>query len=60
MESTLRLLSPRDTQPLDYAAIWPGLIYVRARPTWIRYSDYNVDPPQIVEFTARISCERPN
>ena len=31
---------------------WPGLIYVRARPTWIRYSDYNVDPPQIVEFTA--------
>jgi pyridoxamine 5'-phosphate oxidase-like protein len=31
---------------------WPGLIYVRVRPTWIRYSDYNVDPPQIVEFTA--------
>jgi Pyridoxamine 5'-phosphate oxidase len=24
---------------------WPGLIYVRVRPTWIRYSDYNVDPP---------------
>jgi hypothetical protein len=37
---------------LDYAAIWPGLIYVRVRPTWIRYSDYNVDPPQIVEVTA--------
>jgi len=31
---------------------WPDLIYVRVRPTWIRYSDYNVDPPQIVEFTA--------
>jgi hypothetical protein len=31
---------------------WPGLIYVRVRPTWIRYSDYNLDPPQIVEFTA--------
>ena len=31
---------------------WPGLIYVRLRPTWIRYSDYNVDPPRIVEFTA--------
>ena len=31
---------------------WPGLIYVRVRPTWIRYSDFNVDPPQIVEFTA--------
>ncbi len=31
---------------------WPGLIYVRVQPTWIRYSDYNADPPQIVEFTA--------
>ena len=31
---------------------WPGLIYIRVRPTWIRYSDYNVDPPLIVEFTA--------
>jgi general stress protein 26 len=29
---------------------WPGLVYVRVRPTWIRYSDYNVDPPKIVEF----------
>jgi hypothetical protein len=31
---------------------WKGLIYIRVRPSWIRYSDYNVDPPQIVEFTA--------
>ena len=31
---------------------WPGLMYVRVRPTWIRYSNYNVDPPEIVEFTA--------
>ena len=31
---------------------WPGLIYVRVRPTWIRYTDYTVDPPLIVEFTA--------
>jgi pyridoxamine 5'-phosphate oxidase-like protein len=31
---------------------WPGLIYVRVRPTWIRYTDYNIDPPYIVEFTA--------
>jgi uncharacterized protein YhbP (UPF0306 family) len=31
---------------------WRGLIYVRVRPTWIRYSDYNVTPPQIVEFRA--------
>jgi len=30
---------------------WPGLIYIRARPTWIRYSDYNRNPPEIVEFT---------
>src|SRR5229473_7539663 len=22
---------------------WPGLIYVRVRPTWVRYSDYNKD-----------------
>ena len=31
-------------------ASWPGLIYVRVRPKWIRYSDYNQDPPEIVEF----------
>jgi hypothetical protein len=29
---------------------WPGLIYLRAKPTWLRYSDYNQDPPQIVEL----------
>jgi pyridoxamine 5'-phosphate oxidase-like protein len=29
---------------------WKGLIYVRARPTWIRYSDFNKNPPEIVEF----------
>ena len=32
---------------------WPGLIYLRVRPTWIRYSDYNVNPPQIVEFDGK-------
>lgn len=31
---------------------WKGLIYVRVRPMWIRYSDYNANPPLIVEFTA--------
>ena len=31
---------------------WPGLIYVRVKPTWIRYSNYSVDPPEIVEFNA--------
>jgi hypothetical protein len=29
---------------------WPDLIYVRVRPTWLRYSDYNSDPPEIVEL----------
>jgi hypothetical protein len=29
---------------------WRGLVYVRARPTWIRYSDFNRTPPEIVEF----------
>jgi len=32
---------------------WPGLIYVRVRPTWIRYSNYSVDPPEIVEFSVQ-------
>jgi general stress protein 26 len=31
---------------------WPGLTYVRARPTWIRYCDYIVAPPLIMEFRA--------
>ena len=29
---------------------WPGLIYVRVKPTWIRYSDYGKNPPEILEF----------
>jgi hypothetical protein len=29
---------------------WPGLTYVRVRPTWIRYSDFTADPHEIVEF----------
>jgi hypothetical protein len=31
---------------------WPGLTYVRVRPTWIRYSDFGQPTPLIVEFTA--------
>ena len=31
---------------------WPGLIYVRVRPIWIRYSDFTANPPEIVEFRA--------
>jgi len=28
----------------------PGITYFRVRPRWLRYSDYNVTPPLIVEF----------
>ena len=30
---------------------WPGITHFRARPTWLRYSDYRHDPPITVEFT---------
>ena len=29
---------------------WTGLTYVRVKPTWIRHSDFGVQPPEIVEF----------
>jgi len=29
---------------------WPGLIYLRVRPRWLRFSDFNQSPPAIVEF----------
>ena len=29
---------------------WKGLIYVRVRPTWLRFSDYGADPPCIIEL----------
>ncbi len=31
---------------------WPGLVYWRVRPTWIRYSNFAVDPPIIQEWKA--------
>jgi hypothetical protein len=31
-------------------ASWLGLIYVRVKPNWIRYGDYNQNPPEIMEF----------
>ena len=31
---------------------WPGITHVRVRPTWVRHSDYTLDPPRIVELTA--------
>lgn len=30
---------------------WPGITYVHGRPTWLRYSDYNRNPPEIVELS---------
>ena len=34
-------------------ASWPGLVYFRVRPTWIRYSDFRCTPPTIIEFTSQ-------
>jgi hypothetical protein len=31
---------------------WPGLTYFRVTPTWIRFTDYHVDPAAIHEFAA--------
>jgi pyridoxine/pyridoxamine 5'-phosphate oxidase len=31
---------------------WAGLIHIRVRPTWLRYSDFNQSPETILEFTA--------
>jgi general stress protein 26 len=31
---------------------WPGIVYWRVRPTWIRYSDFNANPPIIQEWDA--------
>ncbi len=30
---------------------WPGITYFVVRPTWIRYSDFDRNPPLIEEFT---------
>ena len=30
---------------------WPGLVYVRAKPLWIRYSDFGQAPAEIRELT---------
>ena len=30
---------------------WPGIVYFVVRPVWIRYSDFDQDPPLICEFT---------
>ncbi|HEY6967860.1 MAG TPA: pyridoxamine 5'-phosphate oxidase family protein [Candidatus Angelobacter sp.] len=30
---------------------WPGIVYILVRPRWIRYSDFDQNPPLIQEFT---------
>jgi hypothetical protein len=30
---------------------WPGIVYFVVRPAWIRYSDFDQNPPLIQEFT---------
>jgi pyridoxine/pyridoxamine 5'-phosphate oxidase len=30
---------------------WPGIVYFVVTPNWIRYSDYDQNPPLIREFT---------
>jgi pyridoxine/pyridoxamine 5'-phosphate oxidase len=32
---------------------WPGIVYLVVRPTWVRYSDFAKDPPQIEELSFR-------
>jgi hypothetical protein len=34
---------------------WPGIVYFVVRPTWIRYSDFDQNPPLIREFSFRRS-----
>ncbi len=31
--------------------LWRGLTYVRVRPHWLRFSDFNQSPPRIIELT---------
>ena len=30
---------------------WPGLVHVRVRPTWLRYSDFGQSPEVILELS---------
>jgi hypothetical protein len=29
--------------------LWPGICYFKVAPKWIRYGDFNQQPPRIVE-----------
>jgi len=30
---------------------WPGITYVRAKPLWVRFSNFNISPPEISELS---------
>jgi hypothetical protein len=32
---------------------WKGILHLRVRPKWLRYSDFRTSPPQIAEFDAK-------
>jgi uncharacterized protein YhbP (UPF0306 family) len=32
----------------------PTIAYWRVRPKWIRFSDYNTDPPTLIEWTSQM------
>ena len=49
LEPLLALYYARFPEGLERRS-WPGLIYVRVKPAWIRYSDFGARPPEIVEF----------
>jgi pyridoxine/pyridoxamine 5'-phosphate oxidase len=34
---------------------WPGIVYFAVRPTWIRYSDFDQNPPLIRAFDFRLA-----
>ena len=31
---------------------WPGIMYFRVTPTWLRYSDFSKNPPLVAELSA--------
>ncbi|HLH04544.1 MAG TPA: pyridoxamine 5'-phosphate oxidase family protein [Bryobacteraceae bacterium] len=44
-----------DTWPECRAHLsWPGIAYFVVRPRWIRYSDFDENPPIIRQFTAEM------
>jgi hypothetical protein len=36
---------------------WPGITYFRVKPTWVRFSDFRGDEPELFEFDASSLAE---